>query len=219
MNTNRITIIGGSVLIVVILVVGYLIGISPQLAEADVSLSQQQVVDADNVAQQAAADLLKAKFANIGPLRADYAALQTEIPMSLNSPDLVDQVKALADGAGVVILAIKIGQPQAMVPPAAPTKPAPTTPANSATPAASAASVTPAAAAAAALTGRLYFSTVEITLGGSSVSVFNFVNALQEGKRLFMSNKVVVTSGGTTPGGTISGSVLIVPPTTVVAAK
>lgn len=218
MNTNRITILGGSVLIVVILLIGYLIGISPELADADASLAQQHVVDADNLAQQAATDVLKAKFANIGPLRADYAALQAEIPMSLNSPDLVDQMKALADGAGVVILAIKIGQPQAMVPPVAAVAAA-STATNPVTPAASAAAVTSTAAAAAALAGRLYFSTVEITLGGSSVSVFNFVNALQEGKRLFISNRVVVTSGGTTPGGTISGSVLVVPSLSAVAVK
>lgn len=224
MNTNRLTILGGSIAIILIIVVGYLLGISPKMAEGDTTVAQQQTVDAQNVAQQAVLDALRLKYAKIADLRTQYAALQTAIPLSLNSPDFVDQAKGLADANGVTILAISLGKPTAVVIPNAPTAAASSAPDASAsaapTPAPTAASLpsSPGAAAGRSLGGRLFFSPVNISVAGSPAQVFGFVKALQEGKRLFLSDQVSVTAAGSAPGGTIAGYILIVPPASGTAA-
>ena len=210
MNTNRLSIIGGSAVILVILVLGYMLGVSPKLSEAETASAQQQVVDTANISQEAQVAILRAKFAKIDVLRAESASLQVSIPPTLNSPDFVDQVKILADQAGAVVLAISLGEPQAMVLPAAPAAGSSPTPA---------AAVSPAAAYGTTLVGTLYYSTVSITIGGSSTSSFDFLNALQQGQRLFLSDGVQVATGGAQPGATISGYVLIVPSGTPAPTK
>ena len=207
MNTSRLSIIGGSVIIVLVLLLGYLLGISPKLTEASTAISQQQQVDTQNAAQQAQVVILRDKFSKINVLRAEYAALQTEMPSAPNSPDFVDQVKSLADAAGASILSITLGEPQVLV------AAVPVAEAKSAGTSTTAAAVA-AAKDAKMLAGNLYYSTVAISARGNSTQVFNFLSALQEGKRLFLADNVIVTAGGVQPGATISGSVLVVPATT-----
>jgi hypothetical protein len=224
MNTNRLSVIGGSILIILIIVLGYMLGISPKLAEGDAISAQQQTVDSDNVTQQAALDALRLKYSKIGELRAQYAALQTAIPLTANSPDFVDQVKSLADANGVTVTAMTIAEPAAVVLPvataasstAAPEASASAAPTSS--PAAVPAATSAGAAAGKALVGRLFFSAVHITVLGSSAQVFGFENALQQGQRLFLSDQVAATAAGASPGGTISGYLLIVPPASSTAA-
>lgn len=221
MNTNRLSVLGGAVLIALLIVIGYLLGIAPKIAEGDATVAQQQVVDAQNVTQQSQLEALRLRYSKIADLRKQYAALQTAVPLTANTPDFVDQVKALADANGVTILSMTLAVPEAIVMPSATTA----QPAASPQPGSSAAPVKPPVASSAvavagkSLVGRLFFSAVKISVGGTSAQVFGFLSALQNGQRLFLSDQVAVSAAGAAPGGTISGYILIVPPSSTAASK
>jgi hypothetical protein len=210
MNTNRLSIIVGSFVIVIIVLVGWSLGISPKLAEADATAAQQRIVETQNIAQQAALVVLREQFAQLEILRADYGTLQTSIPGSTKGDEFIDQLTAAAEATGVIILSVSLGEPQAYVPsgePAAPessdTEPVAGAPDTGAT-------GSGAASGATTLIGTLFTVGIAVSVAGPSKNVYNFVAAMQEGSRLFMVNNTTFSAGGETPTGTLSGHILVV---------
>jgi Tfp pilus assembly protein PilO len=210
MNTSRLSIIIGLLVIVVIVGVGWSLGISPKLAEADATVAQQRVVETQNMAQEAALVVLREQFAQLEVLRADYGTLQISIPGSTKGDEFIDQLKAAADATGVIILSVSLGEPQAYVPSgeAAAPESSDTEPAAGATDAGATGSGV--VSGATTLTGTLFTVGIVVSVAGPSENIYNFVAAMQEGSRLFMVNDTTFSAVGEAGTGTLSGDILVV---------
>ncbi len=224
MTGNRIWMFGVALAAVVIVALGWLFGISPTLAQAELATSQAQSADSQNAAQQIALVKLKSQYDKLPQLTADLTKLQLAVPATANLDDFLDQLQQLAQSAGVTITGFTAaeatlyggGESAAAAPkPAATTAPAPS----------GSASATPAATSpAASVTGRLYSVPITITVKGSPDQVMAFTDASQKGTRLFLVTNDGFTGSRDNPqddGGTITGFVFVArdTPAAVVAAK
>ncbi|HPM53090.1 MAG TPA: hypothetical protein PK282_12730, partial [Rhodoglobus sp.] len=63
--SNRLWIFGAVLASIAIVVLGWVVGISPKLAEGDAAATQRQNVDSQNLAQEQANVLLKEQFSKI----------------------------------------------------------------------------------------------------------------------------------------------------------
>ena len=210
MNVNRLSIIVGTLLIIVIVAMGWTLGISPKLAEADATVAQQRTVETENAAQEAELVVLRKLFSNLELLRTEYGALQNGIPAATGGENFIDQLKAAADGAGVTITSVTVGEPAGYLPlgaeegssaePESAPEAGATSPDTDST----------TAPAGATLVGKLFTVELTVSVAGPSAAVFSFIGAMQEGSRLFVANGVQYTADGAAESGTVTGYILVV---------
>ncbi len=203
MNLNRITILVGSFAIVIIVALGWFVGISPKIAEADATAAQQQVVETQNTAQEAELVTLRAQFAQLDVLRADYGALQSSIPGDANGDDFVDQLQAAATATGVILTTASLGEPQAYIPFGETAAPV-------ADPAVEAPAAGSPAAGSSTLIGKLYTVSVAVGVSGSTEQIYNFVGAMQSGSRMLIVNGSSFDASESLSIGALTGYILVV---------
>ncbi len=104
MKGNRLWALGSFAVIAVIVVLGWVIGLSPKLAEADAAIAQQQTVDQQNLIQEAALVTLREQNENIDQLTSDLEALHEQIPATQEVDTFIDSVQRAAAAAGVVVM-------------------------------------------------------------------------------------------------------------------
>jgi Tfp pilus assembly protein PilO len=224
MTGNRIWMFGVALAAVVIVALGWLFGISPTLAQAELASSQAQSADAQNAAQQIALVKLKSQYDKLPELNTELTKLQLAVPATATLDDFLDQLQQLAQSTGVTITGFTAaeaglygGAAAAAPKPAATSAPIPS---GSATP-----SATPAATApASSVTDRLFSVPVTITVKGSPDQVMAFTDASQKGTRLFLVTSDGFTGSRSNPqddGGTLTGFVFVArdTPAAVVPAK
>jgi hypothetical protein len=168
---NRLWALGSFAAIAVIVVLGWVLGLSPKLAEADMAIAQQQTVDQQNAIQEAALVTLREQNDSIGELEKDLEELREHIPESQQVDEFVDSAQLAATSAGVVILrvvaaeggeygAAPVGEGQP-APEAGPIEGAP------------------------APTG-LYTIAVDVEVKGTPEAVIRFSELMQLGKRIYL---------------------------------
>ena len=210
MNGNRLSIIGASLVIVAIVVLGWLLGVAPKLTEADVALAEQLSVDEQNAAQEVALVALRNQFGDLDTLRSDYAALQEEIPSAPKVEDFLDELKAAADLTGVTLVAVTAAETEGYAG-AAVDSAAPSTETADPADAADAADPSLGTQPDAGLAGQLFTVGVSITVTGTSAQVLDFTGTVQEGTRFFLANMVSFTgTASESSGGSISGYLFVV---------
>lgn len=240
MDKNRLWTIGSVLVMAIVVGLGWFLGIAPQVAGVAAADAQRAGVEQTNVQHEATLAQLKKDYARLGVLNGQLASLSQSVPGDTAMPAFVDEINAIASGAGVTITGFSVADAQpyaAVAPPAAAAVPSPAsstaTPAPSATPAATptpAPSPTAVAGMPPVTSPKLTsanFSSLAVTLNvqGEYQQILSFVHGVQQGKRLFLVSGITTTaaavagpsnSAGTAATGsqsaTISGLVYVVTP-------
>lgn len=232
MTGNRLWAFGVVVGVIMIVVLGWIVGISPALSQAAQAAVQIQSVTDQNTALSATATKLQAEFATLPEMTSKLTALQAEFPDSADLDGWLSQLQGLAQSTGVTITTFTAGQAAsyggpaaaaAAAAPASPTaspsaSPSPTpAPTRTPTPTPTAGAAAPVAAAAgqqpsASLAPRLFTIPVVIGITGSTDQMLAFTNASQLNARYFLATGFAVVKA-TPPGlatATLTGSVFVV---------
>lgn len=201
MDKNRLWIIGFALVMVVVVALGWVVGIQPQLAGTATANEQRMSVEQTNTGHQALLDKLKEDFKGIDKLNEELASLSKSVPSGTNVPDFVDQLDALARANRVTLKGLTVADAQAYTPVALV---APATPAESSDSAeAPAPTEAPAPVAApgsppvtnASITAENFASlAVQISVSGTYSNVLRFVDGLQTGTRLFLVSRLSTTA-------------------------
>jgi len=205
MTGNRLWIFVSAMLVFAIVVLGWLLAISPMMNQTDAVRKQTQTIDTQNARHRASTSTLAASFAQLPELQARVAALQTAVPASAELDSFLDQVETFAKDAGVTIdsyaaaeaVAFGGGGVAAVPPPAASTS------AGTATP-----PVGTAATDGGALAGKLFTIPVTIGVRGTPDQVLAFNAALQQAARQFLVTDLSFAGGGSATG-TVAGSLFV----------
>lgn len=194
MDRQRLVIAGVGLAIALVIVLGYLFGIQPQLGAVSAASDQTASIAAANQASQATLDQLKKDYANRSQFAGQLAALQRSIPSSPDLDAFLVEVNALAQLTGVTISGVAPGQAVAYIPPAAPASAAPaassssgssSTPTPTPTAAAPSAPQAPRAATNPLINASNFIAfPVKISIKGSTGAAIVFLGALQRGDRL-----------------------------------
>jgi Tfp pilus assembly protein PilO len=233
MTGNRLWAIGVIVGIVVIVVLGWVIGISPALTQASEAATQTQIVSSQNSVIRATTAKLQAEFATLPAIDAKLKALQAEFPDSADLGGLLRQLQDLAQSTGVTISTFTAGEAApyggaAAVAAAAASKSAASpgassSPSPSPTPSAGASAATAAPVGkqpSASLVQGLFTIPVVIGVTGSTQQIMEFTNASQLNDRFFLATDVTLVKGTLSgaASGTLTGAVFVVRNATPVAA-
>lgn len=203
MDSNRIWIVGGTLVVVVVLALGGLLGVKPQLDAAAVSNSDRESVELMNRTHTAELARLKEQAANIDQLAAQVAELRRSVPTSADLDTFIGEL-ALLQAANKVSVASFVPSDAALFVPAPEIK-----------------AVVPATV----LDNNFVTISIAITVTGAREATLNFLSGLQAGSRLVLVSDVNVAAadeaGVTTT--TITGLIYVlldapyVDPTAVVA--
>jgi Tfp pilus assembly protein PilO len=205
-DRNRIKMFAALATAVVVVALGFLLGVQPQLSAATAAKEQQVTVESQNAAISAAIAELRTENEGLPALRSRLADLQAAVPPTASLPSFITDVGTLAEGASVTVTDLTLGDAQAYTPPEAPATDvesvdadgAETTPETSSgeTPEAEA----PGVVTDPAVTAANFSSVpVSITIEGSYAAALSFVSAMQGGDRLFALS--AFASAGSSVGG------------------
>lgn len=232
MDKNKIWLIGSVLAMLLILALGGLLVVQPQLAAAAVADDERVAVEASNAGQAAVLNQLRKDFEGIDALRGELAPLNESVPSGTEMPAFVNQLDVLASATQVTLTGITVSDAVPYAPVVAPVVAAPAAESGSTPSASPSPSPAPSAAAIALTAGvppvtsaqinAANFASlgVTVTVSGSYGNALNFVSGLQTGKRLFLVTgySTVAATGGdgktsTDVAATITGLVyVLVPP-------
>ncbi|TFC59889.1 hypothetical protein [Cryobacterium sp. TMB1-7] len=194
--------IGSVLVMVIVIVVGVLLGIQPQLAAKAAADEQRESVAASNASQATVLAQLERDFEGLDELKADLEPLHDSVPNTTEMPAFVKQLGVLAERSQVVLSGFTVSDAVPYAPvevvaaedagettePSA-TNRAPTEGAVDA-PLAGVPPVTNAQITA----GNFVSLTVTVTVNGSYGNALEFVNGLQTGERLVLVSGVTTTA-------------------------
>ncbi|GAA1440198.1 type 4a pilus biogenesis protein PilO [Leifsonia poae] len=223
MDKTRLWAIGAALLMVVVVALGWVVAVQPQLDAASAADAQTATIQTTNAQSAAALEQLKKDYKNLPALQDKLTALQKSVPADQSIPAFVDELYAIAAQNGLTITNWTAADAQAyktVTPPAA-AAPAPTaSPSATPTPAPSVAPTAPVAAANAgvppvisALITPANFAAVPITVSvnGPYENILAFLHGTQTGQRLFLVTGFSSAPSTTSPGfdGTVSGLIYV----------
>ncbi|TFD13171.1 hypothetical protein [Cryobacterium sp. TMT4-10] len=214
MDRNRLWVLGAVVLIGVTLVLGWLVGISPNLTAASVANTDRVAVEEQNKAAGLQLVELKKQFESIGDLKKDLTAIREAVPSGPEIPAFLSQLDTLSRQNEVTLTDFSVGDaepyaPEGAAPVAAATPSDASTPAPTAAPAdgTAAPAADPATAAGATVVGAALpvappgitannFVAVPITVSveGNYSKLLDFTDGLQTGKRLALVTSIETTT-------------------------
>jgi hypothetical protein len=207
MGGNRLWVIGAVLAMVVIAVLGWIVGVQPQLTSAATSAAQTMTVDATNSRYQATLDKLKADHEKLPELQQQLAALTASVPASTDSSSFVKELNEIAAAHGVTITSLTFSdavgyKPPVVAPAATSTGPAAAStatpspvPSQASTPTAPAPVTNPLVTSA-----NFFASPAQVAVRGQLANVLDFLDGAQKGTRLFL-----VTTLSSTPS-TLEGA-------------
>jgi Tfp pilus assembly protein PilO len=196
MDRDRLWIVGGVLVLGIAILVGWSLGIAPQLRLAHDTRIERIAVEEQNVGFEERLATLEEQFGGLGELESELAELREAVPGAGELPDFVRQVTDIAAENDVSVTSITLSDAQPFITPevAAGTDPA-VAPATDA--AALEAPATDAAAvpAVAALTPEQFLAVpVTVTVEGGYDAALGFIEGLQFGDRV-----ITVTNLSTQP--------------------
>jgi Tfp pilus assembly protein PilO len=190
-DRNRVMMFAAMGTAVVVLALGFLLGVQPQLSAATASRDQAAAVQAQNEQIRAAIAQLQADNDALPALRAELGTLQSAVPSTASISTFISEVSRLSGETDTTVTDITTADAEAYAPVAAA---APTDAAAEPTDGASetAAATEPALPTAPELVtdpaitaANFSVVPVSITVEGSYDAALDFVSALQGGSRLF----------------------------------
>jgi Tfp pilus assembly protein PilO len=205
MNAQRLWVIGAAVVAVAVLVLGWFVGVEPQLAAMRATDEQRRGVEAQNTATEAAVARLADDFDDLDALEAERDSLRQSIPTEHNKSLFVDQVDALAEASGTRVTQFETSPLVAYTPPVVE---APVTEegaedgaeegtdaAEATEPPAPVEPTGPPIVTDPAITSENFYAIgVTVAVSGTNEAVLEFVDALQHGQRLCLVTQVQISS-------------------------
>ncbi|CAN5561748.1 hypothetical protein BH10ACT7_BH10ACT7_13920 [soil metagenome] len=225
MSASRLWILVIALASVVVLVLGWVVGVKPQL-DAVVAAEQLRLqVEQENV--QHAADLaeLKLQFADIDELRDELEGLREAVPEGWDQASVVRTVRETAETGGLAVESIEwsdavfyapAASGGAAIPPPEETADPPIEEENQADPAippladATTGVVLVDPADASALTNTLVAVPVKINIYGGYAEILSFASRLRDSERLLLVTGITYT-GGSGGVSSITGLVYVLP--------
>ncbi|WP_104135528.1 MULTISPECIES: hypothetical protein [unclassified Cryobacterium] len=189
MDKNKLWLIGSVLVTSVIVVLGVLLGVQPQLDSMNAADASRAAVQSTNAGHAALLTRLKHDFEDLDALTATAEALAESVPSGSAMPAFVDQLDAQAQAVGLTLTGITVTDAQAYVPllPEVPAAAVLPSSAAAAAQAAAPAAEAPAPAPVALITGSNFAAfPLQITVTGTYTQVLEFVASLQSGGRLFL---------------------------------
>lgn len=193
MSINRLWIIGAAVLFGAIVVLGWILGISPRLSEASAATMERVAVEQQNEAYELKLAALKKQFENIGDLQAELNELRQSVPVEAALPAFVGQLNAISVANKVELTSISVTDAQLYDPVLAAPPPVEsvadkdaTEPSTDSEPVDVESEPAPERAKASDLlsAGNFVAVPVSVQVVGSHASVLNFIDGVQKGDRL-----------------------------------
>lgn len=205
MERNRFLMIGAVLATAVVIVLGFIVGVSPQLKAAADAKAQDASVTAQNDVLRSGLVALKSKDSKMQSLTKQLAKLQSSVPTDASAPAFIDEIYAMAQKSGVTIASYGMSDAQAYVAPA---------PAGKTTAAASA-GVAPSAPVpvtnAAITSANFSIIPVTISVGGTYAQALDFLSELHNGDRLMLVTSFAggsdSSADGTAGSWVVSGSI------------
>jgi Tfp pilus assembly protein PilO len=203
MNAQRLWLIGTAIVAVGVLVLGWFVGVSPQLAAMSATDQQRAGVDAQNAATEATVARLADDFDGLDALEAERDELRQSIPVTHNKSLFVDQVDALAAASGTTVTQLSTASLVAYEPPAVEQPPtdAETPEAEEGAeggdeplPQPEVPSGPPVITDPAVTAENFYAIQVTVVVSGSDDGVLEFVDELQHGERLCLVTQLQIAS-------------------------
>lgn len=181
MNSNRLVSIVLGMLTVGVLALGWVLGVSPKLAEVSTADSERALVDAQNLGYQTQLVQLAADFERLPELQAAFDPLEKAIPAGAEIEDFLDGLAAAASATGVTITSVTPGEAAPQV----------------------------AADGTVSSEGPLVIP-IEISVSGSMGSTVAFIDAVQNSPRLTVVSLLRVVAGESSSG-TLTGALYVIP--------
>jgi Tfp pilus assembly protein PilO len=198
-DKTRLWIIGSVLAMAIVVVLGWVVGVQPQLDQASAADQQTAQVDTTNTANAAVLARLKKDSESLPELKKQLKTLSASVPSGLQGDEFTAAVDALAASSGVRILGTEISDGQAYAAPADPAAAKPAEGGSSSSTATPSPSATPTPQAAATpspgmppvsspLVDGTNFTVVSVTttVSGEYANILAFVKALQTGPRLVL---------------------------------
>lgn len=221
MSKSRLITVVGSLILVVILIAGWFLLLSPRLEKASDLRSQREAVASENVTTKATIDDLEKKKANIGEAQADAELLAGKFPSTAAEAELFALIRKAASDAGLPEKNVTDLTPG--IPALASTDGSVALPADQAAPAEGEASDPNAAPAAgtdaaaggekaAAPAAQLATMSLDLSVTGSQAQVIRFLGELENMDRAILIETVSFGDGEKGSGSaTISGKMFLLP--------
>jgi Tfp pilus assembly protein PilO len=108
MSKNKTWVIGAVLIIVLIMGIGYIVGIQPQLSAISNANQKRASVQMQNATTQALLVKLKKDYQNIAGLQRQLNALRSAVPSSAEIPTFVTELNALASAHQITVLTVGI---------------------------------------------------------------------------------------------------------------
>lgn len=198
MSKARTWTLGLVVAMILVVLAGWQLGISPITSQISLANAQASTIEASNAATQSKLAALKIQYAGIGKLQSKLDALRLSIPEQAAAASFLSEVTSLASKAGVSIESVTLAD--ATLYQSASTSAANTATSTSTSTASTGATSTPAPSTAQATgvgaAGTSVSSTglvaiqVTVSATGAYSAVQEFIGLVQTGTRLFVSNSV-----------------------------
>jgi Tfp pilus assembly protein PilO len=215
MNKDRLWIIGGVAGILVVVVMGWFLGVSPLIDQTTAANTQAQVLAQGNVDSETKLVTLKKQYDDLGTLQSQLAVLRRSIPTDSDLPGFLAEINTLCKQHHVSLISVKVNDatlyqaPVVAVTPTVGADGSTTTPTPTPTATAAASGVTTATVAP---TGGLVLIPVIINVQGSFSNVMAFTGGIQTKGRLYMATEVAVAPATSTDSanafsGTLTGSI------------
>lgn len=170
---NKFWLLIAGVLGVVILAMGWFLGVSPKLDEMAAANDQRASVEQQNRLHEAKLAELKKQFKDLDNLKADLTEAQLGLPPGDELSTFLGQLHQLEAASGVSLTKFAASDGQRYI-------------------AAPGATVNPAITA-----DNFVAITIDLTVAGTQAQVMNFVSDLQYGPRLFLVTKLTVAQDQT----------------------
>lgn len=204
MTMTRLWNVIGVVGVVLILLLGYAVGVSPALASASTADDDLVSVEAQNQVKETELAALKALAENSDQLFADLEKVQIAIPSTQQSSEFARQISSLAASAGVELTEVTYSAitealaPEAEVVAIAPTETEGEAATESDEPAAptETPAETPAGPTSVQSVPGMVSIGVTIRARGSLAQVIKFINSVQLQQRAFSVSSTAVRLGG-----------------------
>jgi Tfp pilus assembly protein PilO len=218
MNRDKLINLGVGGGIVLVLIFGWLIGVSPILDQSALAKTTEASMVTANQTSEARLALLKKQFTNLSTLQTQLAGLHASVPETADIPAFLAEINAQSVASGVTLTSLTVNDAAFVSKPEAPaTAGAATTdatPAPTASDSTAAATTTPVATPT---TGSGLISIpVKVLVSGPYASVMNFAGAMQTGSRLFFVASLNLSGSGTDASftGELDGNVYVLPSST-----
>jgi Tfp pilus assembly protein PilO len=171
MDKNRIWIIAGALVIVMVAALGWVLGVQPQLDIANANDAQRAGVEAQNLVHHSDLNALKAKYEQLPQLKKELETLRASIPATADLDTLIGELHALEGSNDVKVTALTTLDATAFIP-----------------------SVEIASTVPASISATNFVAIpIKLTVKGNTKKALEFVEALQTGDRLFLVSDLAFT--------------------------